>query len=68
MLMRVVETGLPDGLLKTEYVNRKGNMPYYLNRKGVLHDPARFGIGQDGELTRAGCQERPVAETTLGDF
>ena len=68
MLMRVVEIGLPDGQLKTEYANRKGNEPHYLNRKGVLHDPARFGIVQDGGLTRAGCQERPKDETTLGAF
>lgn len=67
MLMRVVEIGLPDGRLKTEYANRKGNEPHYLNPKDVLHDPARFGI-VDGESTRAGCRERPKSERTLGAF
>ncbi len=44
MLMRVVDIGLPDGRLKTEYANRGGNKKCYRNRKEVLHDPARFGI------------------------
>lgn len=29
---------------KTKYINRKGIMPFYWNRKEVLHDPARFGL------------------------
>lgn len=45
MLMRVVETGAPDGRIKTNYANRKWNEPHYLNRKEVLHDPMRFAIG-----------------------
>lgn len=67
MLMRVVEIGLPDWRIKTEYANRKGNERYYTNRKDVLHDPARFGI-VDGEPTRAGSRERPKSEATLGAF
>lgn len=67
MLMQVVETGRADGRLKTEYANRKGNEPHYLNRKDVLHDPIRFGI-EAGEHPRAGYQERPTSERTLGDF
>ena len=48
MVMRVVETGLPLGLIKTEYLDddlRLGGKPrYYLNRKEVLHNPGRFDI------------------------
>lgn len=51
MLMEVIEIR-PDGWIKTIYANRKGNEPHYLNPKAALHNPARFGIGQDGELPR----------------
>ena len=44
MLMRVAAVDAPDGRITTEYINRVGNEPHYLNRKEVLHDPGRFGI------------------------
>ena len=42
-LMQVVRI-VPNGDIETKYYNRKGTQKYYINRKEVLHDPARFGI------------------------
>lgn len=52
MLMRVVEVKRKDNLIKTVYINRKGNEPYYLNRKEVLHDPGIFIDSMDVKMER----------------
>jgi len=44
MLMKVVETNCRDALIKTVYINRKGNKPYYLNDKKFLLDPKLFKL------------------------
>lgn len=44
MLMKVVEINSHDGLIKTVYINRKGEEPYYLNDKKFLLAPELFGM------------------------
>jgi len=43
-LMKVTDDNRPDGLIRTEYLNRKGLEPYYLNHNSRLHDPMLFEI------------------------
>jgi NTP pyrophosphatase (non-canonical NTP hydrolase) len=65
MTSRVIEPALSGDDIKTEYVNIKGNMPYYINRKADLHDPMRFGIGAPIVVVAPESEHREIYNRAL---
>jgi len=62
-LMRVIAV-TPTGMIQTEYANRSGTQPTYLNIKEVLHAPSRFGILSPPDVQCASCMADLRPENT----
>lgn len=59
-LMVILEDNRPDGLYKTQYINRMGFESFYLNHGDFLLDPMQFGIN-----TKPTAEKKPSKQKTF---